>query len=80
MNAPDLTDDIRIMAFMKALLPNSRLAYKLSRKNPTSVEEMYSVTHEHMIAQELLSQRKVKPRRVLESQAEQRRDLPRTRQ
>lgn len=59
VNAPDLTNDIRIVAFVKALLPSSRLAYKLSRKNPTSVEEMYSVAHEHMIAQELLSQRKV---------------------
>lgn len=34
VNASDLTDDIRRMAFDKALLPSLRLAYKLSRKNP----------------------------------------------
>lgn len=45
VNASDLTDDIRIMNFVKALLPSSRLAYELSRKNPTSVKEMYSRTH-----------------------------------
>lgn len=55
VNASDLTDDIRMMAFVKALLPNSRLAFELSRKNSTSVEEMYSIAYEHMIAQELLS-------------------------
>lgn len=39
-NALDLTDDSRIMAFVKALLQNSSLAFELSRKNATSVEEM----------------------------------------
>lgn len=55
VNVPDLTDDIRIMAFVKALLPSSRLAFELSSKNPASVEEMYVIAHEHMVAQELLS-------------------------
>lgn len=57
VNALDLTDDIRIIAFVKALLRNSRLAYELSRKNPTNMEEMYNITHEHMVAQELLARR-----------------------
>lgn len=74
INASNLMDDIRIMAFVKALPPRSRLAHELSRKNPTNVEEIYSVTHEHMVAQELLSQRKIKVSRVQEPRAEGRRD------
>lgn len=49
VNAPDRTDDIRIMAFVKALLPNLRLAFELSRKNPASLEVMYVVFHENMV-------------------------------
>lgn len=56
--ALDLTDDVRIIPFIKALLPNSRLAFELSWRNPTNVEEMYVVAHKHMVAQELLSQRR----------------------
>lgn len=47
VHASDLTDDIRIMVFVEALLPNSILDFKLSRNNPTSIEEMYVVAHEH---------------------------------
>lgn len=57
VSAPDLTDDIRIMVFIKALLPDSGLAYELSRKNPASVEAMYAIAHVHMVAQELVAQR-----------------------
>lgn len=69
-----MTDDIRIMVFVKALLPNSRLAFKLSRKNLASIEEMYFIAHEHMIAQELLSQRKTYVTRGPEQKTEQRRN------
>lgn len=50
-NAPDLTDDIQIMAY-------SRLAFELSRKNRMNVKETHSVAHVYMIVQELLSQRR----------------------
>lgn len=78
IHASDLTDDIHIMVFMKALLPNSRLIFKLSRKNATSVGEIYTIAHEHMVAQELLSQRRTDFTRTSEQRIELRKEhIPR---
>lgn len=79
VNASELTDDIKIMAFVKALLPNSRLAFEFSRKNPTSGKEMCVVAHENMVAQKLLSQRRIDVTRGPEPKPEQRREYSRMR-
>lgn len=80
IHASNLMDDIRIIAFVKALLPNSRLAFELPWKNPTSIRKMYIIAHEHMVAQELLSQRRTYVTRGFKQRAEVRKKHIRNRQ